>query len=103
MAESDIELDNAKKDLAAVLEELVERLKKANLRYGGLDNALLAMEVQTKKGEKDSKESHALYRRLMAERKKEEMEIIKAEREGKITRKQAYNELKNLNFTSVLI
>ena len=90
---SDVDLEEEKK----VLVELLKKLENVSLRFGGLTTSLASMDVLVKSNVKDSREANAIYSRIMKQRKEDEQEIIKAQRAGKMTYKEATRELKALN------
>jgi hypothetical protein len=86
---SDIELEQ--------LERFNELLKEANTRWGGLNSSIAAMDAITKTGMRDRKEENTVYKRMLAERKREEADILKAQRAGKMTQRETNTALKQLN------
>lgn len=79
------------------LEALAKILEEVNGRFGGLNSAIkLAAENQTR-ATKDAKQDAEVYKRLLRERKREEEDIIEAQKKGNLSYREAAIEIQKLN------
>jgi hypothetical protein len=86
---SDIELEQ--------LQKFSELLKEANVRWGGLTSSIASMDAIMKTGVRNRKEEDAIYKRILKDRQKEEIEILKAQRAGRMTARETKMALQDLN------
>jgi len=74
-----------------------EAILEVTSRYGGLQQATKSLAARMTLDTKDIKDNNEAYKRVMRERKREEEAIIKAQREGNLTYKEAQTSLQKLN------
>lgn len=72
-------------------------LNEITKKFGGLDLATEALRLKTKARVTDEKELNESYKRIMRERQREEREIVKQNREGRITYQEAKIQMEELN------